>query len=477
MDKVCVRFAPSPTGMLHIGSLRTALFNWLWAKKNKGKFILRIEDTDRSRFVEGAVENIKDALKWYGLDYDEGPLFQSERLGIYKKYSEELIKKDKAYYCFCTPERLDEVRKIQRANKQATQYDGLCRSLSKEEVEKKLNEKGPFVVRLKVPHEGVTEFKDLIHEKISVNNSEIDDQVLMKSDGFPTYHLANIVDDHEQGVTHVIRAEEWLPSTPKHIILYQAFDWQLPIFAHLPMVLGPDKSKLSKRHGALPALDYRGQGYLPEAIINFIALLGWNPKTDQEIFSIEELTKQFDLSKVNKSSAIFNVEKLDWLNSQYIKRMDTEKLVNERRPYYEKEGFDINNNSLVEACVELEKDRLTKLSDSTEVAQFILTDDFNYDKNILIPKKETVEKVLNVLEQTKKMITKLSQDEFDSDKLKSNFEKFITKYNLNNKIVLWPLRVALTGLEKSPGVFEVMKVIGKEQTLNRTEKAIEMLNK
>jgi len=449
MLKVCVRFAPSPTGFLHIGGLRTALFNWLFAKKNKGKFILRIEDTDKERVKEGAVENIIEALKWYGLDFDGKPVYQSERLDIYKKYIEQLIEQGNAYYCFCSAERLAEVRKIQEVNKQATKYDGLCRSLSADEVKKKLDAGEPHVVRLKVPAEGSTEFDDIIYGHISVENKNIDDQVLLKSDGYPTYHLANVVDDHEQVVTHVIRAEEWLPSTPKHILLYKAFGWQPPKFAHLPMVLGPDRSKLSKRHGAVAALEYKKLGYLPEAIINFIALLGWNPKTEREIFSLDELINKFDLKKVNKSSAIFNIEKLDWMNRQYILKIDIKELAAQRKPYFVKQGFLITDESLLMSTVKLERDRLTTLKDPSEVADFILNDSIKYDPQLLIPKKETIENTQSALSLVQSFLASLDDSVFNPESLKTEFEVFIEKNCLNNKIVLWPLRVAITGFEKT----------------------------
>jgi glutamyl-tRNA synthetase len=479
MLKVCVRFAPSPTGFLHIGGLRTALFNWLFAKKNKGKFILRIEDTDKERFKEGAVENIIEALKWYGLDFDGKPVYQSKRLDIYKKYIEQLIEQGNAYYCFCSAERLAEVRKIQEVNKQATKYDGLCRSLSADEVKKKLDAGEPHVVRLKVPAEGSTEFDDIIYGHISVENKNIDDQVLLKSDGYPTYHLANIVDDHEQDVTHVIRAEEWLPSTPKHILLYKAFGWQPPKFAHLPMVLGSDRSKLSKRHGAVPALEYKDKGYLPEAIINFITLLGWNPKTEQEIFSLKELIKEFDLSKVNKASAIFNIEKLDWLNGQYIKKIDIKKLTEMRKPYIEQEGYSVDDEALLTSTMELERDRLKTLNDSSEVAGYILQSPQNYDASILVPQKGSKGETINVLKELRTFLgSLLDEKSFEkSESLKEDVVDWIKKQQLTNQQVLWPLRVAVTGLEKSADVFDVMVKVGQIRTLHNIDYALERLQK
>ncbi len=481
MNNVRVRFAPSPTGMLHIGGLRTALFNWLWARKNGGKFILRVEDTDRERFVEGAVENIVEALKWYGLTIDEGPVYQSERKDLYTQYVDQLLGQEHAYKCFCTKERLDEVRKIQETNKQATKYDGLCRSLGKEEVEKKIASGESYVVRLKVPQEGSTQFEDQIYGSVTVENIHVDDQVLLKSDGFPTYHLANVVDDHEMKITHVIRAEEWLPSTPKHVLLYDALGWknEMPTFAHLPMVLGSDKAKLSKRHGAKPALEYKDAGYLPEAVLNFIALLGWNPKTEKEIFSLDELVKEFDLVKVNKSSAVFNTEKLDWMNAQYIKAMDTKMLTDLRKPYLKEQGYASDDEALYIGTVKLEQDRLSTINDQSEVAGYIFNDPESYNPQTLIPKKESKESVLETMQKLYTFLSsQLDEVRFENaEKLKEDIVGWINENELTNKVVLWPLRVALSGKEKSADVFDISRTIGKKRILTRVEKAIESLQK
>lgn len=468
-EKVCVRFAPSPTGFLHLGSLRTALFDWLFARKYQGKFILRIEDTDKERYVKGALENMMEALQWYGLDFDEGPIFQSKRLEIYKKFSHELVKKGKAYFCFCSSERLEELRKLQVANKQPPKYDGHCRIYSASEIKKRLEANEPHVIRLKVPLEGQTEFDDVIYGHISVENKNIDDQVLLKSDGYPTYHLANVVDDHEQGITHVIRAEEWLPSTPKHILLYQAFGWRLPKFVHLPMVLGKDRSKLSKRHGAVSALEYKNLGYLPEAVLNFIALLGWNPKTEKEVFTSEELIKEFDLDKVNKASAVFDREKLDWFNGYYIRKTKLDKLVELCLPFisYKK----INKTSL-KKIISLFQERMRKLSEINDLASFFFVRKLKYETGILIPKKFDKDFTSEVLTKTYDFIKEIKKEDFKAKKLKNQFEQFIQKNNYNNTIVLWPLRVAVTGKEASPGVFEVMDVLEKETVLERLGEAL-----
>jgi len=329
MENIRVRFAPSPTGYLHVGGLRTALYNYLFAKKNNGKFILRIEDTDRKRYVEGAVENLIKVLKWAGLKYDEGPdiggnfgpYMQSERLETYMKYAKELIDKGDAYYCFCTPERLDTLRKEQEKQKlPQAKYDKHCINLSKTEIDEKLKSGIPYVIRLNVQPDQKISFDDIIRGHIEFNSSNVDDQVLIKSDGYPTYHLAVVVDDHLMEISHVIRGEEWLSSTPKHVLLYNAFGWELPHFAHLPLLLNPDKSKLSKRQGDVAVEDYRDKGFLKDALINFVALLGWNAGDDQEFYYIDSLIEKFSLERVNKAGAVFDLQKLNWLNAEHLSK-------------------------------------------------------------------------------------------------------------------------------------------------------------
>jgi glutamyl-tRNA synthetase len=334
---VRTRFAPSPTGYLHVGGLRTALYNYLYAKKMGGQFILRIEDTDQTRRVEGAMENLIKTLEWAGLLWDEGPekegekgpYIQSQRTEIYQEHAKKLVEEEKAYPCFCSAERLEKMREEQQKAGLPPKYDGHCRNLPKEEVEKLMKEEKEHVIRLRVPYNQRVEFKDVIRKKVVFDAKEIDDQVLIKSDGFPTYHLANVVDDHLMGITHVIRGEEWLPSTPKHVLLYQALGWKLPVFAHLPLLLNPDRSKLSKRQGDVAVEDYIEKGYSKEAIINFVAFLGWNPGDNREVFSLEELEKEFNLEKVQKAGAIFNLEKLDWYNWIWKQRKFYEELKKE----------------------------------------------------------------------------------------------------------------------------------------------------
>lgn len=470
--KIKVRFAPSPTGFLHIGGLRTALYNWLFARKYKGKLILRIEDTDQTRLVKGAVENILESLSWYGLDYDEGPVFQSKQFSVYKEYADQLVKGGHAYYCFCSQQRLDELRKFQEANKFAPKYDGFCRNLSEKEIKEKIAKNIPYVIRLKVPEEGSIEFIDIIKGKVIFENKNIDDQVLIKSDGFPTYHLANVVDDHEYKITHIIRGDEWLSSTPKHVLLYQAFGWTYPKFAHLPIILAPDRSKLSKRYGAVSALEYRDLGYLPEAVLNFIALLGWNPGTEQEVFSKSELIKNFDLKNVNKSSAIFDLKKLDWLNGFYIRSLEINNLVDYCLPFLKAKK--VRRDYLLKV-IKLFQERLHRLDEIENLANFFFKKKLNYSPTILIPKKFDKDFTLKILELTYKKIKEIDEKDFKVKNIKKIFEEFIKKNNLNNMIVLWPLRVALSGKEASPDVFDIMEVLGKDNIVSRLVDSIRWL--
>ena len=507
MKKIRTRFAPSPTGYLHVGSLRTAFYNYLFAKHNNGDFILRIEDTDRSRYVEGSIENLVKILDFMGLQYFEGivtendekisqkggfgPYMQSERLEIYKKYIDELIKNDYAYYCFCCQERLDEMRKRQQAQKLAPMYDGRCRGLDKDEVRKLLDKKTPYVVRLKVPNDGFTEFNDLVYGTIKIGNKTIDDQVIMKSDGFPTYHLANVVDDHLMEISHVIRGEEWLPSTPKHIILYKAFGWDMPEFAHLPLLLNSDKSKLSKRQGDVAVEDFLNQGYLPEALLNFVLLLGWNPKTEEEIFSFEEMIKRFDLSGVNKAGSIFNTEKLDWINGAYIRKMDLDELTKLCMPYLieakliEKKDTrykiqdtnEIVDFDYLKKVVALEQERMKKLSEIRESARFIFVEKLEYEKDLLIWKKMSLDEVKKNLKLTYQELEKIDEKDWIKDSLEKVLRNLMEREGIKTGELLWPLRVALTGLKGSPGPFEVGEILGKEKVLERIREGIEKIKK
>ncbi len=479
MSKVRTRFAPSPTGFLHVGGLRTALFNYLFAKQNKGDFILRIEDTDKSRFVKGATEGLLKILKQVGLDYDEGldvggdfaPYIQSERLDIYKKYSEQLITESKAYHCFCSPERLDTIREKQRAAKQPPMYDRHCLNLSDKEKQELLNKNTPHVVRLLIPRGESIKFNDLVHGEVEIKTDIIDDQVLLKSDGYPTYHLANVVDDHLMKISHVIRGEEWLPSTPKHILLYQAFGWDLPKFAHLPLLLNKDKTKLSKRQGDVAVEDYLKKGYLPEALLNFIVLLGWNPGTDEEVFSLKKLVKKFKIEQVNKSGAVFDTEKLDWLNGEYIRKMKLDELTKKCATYFDKE-VDLE---YLKKVVELEQERIKRFDEIVEKTKYFFTDKVDYETNLLIWKKLSPQEVKENLELTLKTLEEVKDSKWNKKKLEKVLLKMIKDNQKGTGDILWPMRVALTGLKASPGPFEVAEVLGKEKSLKRIEDAINKL--
>ena len=333
-ERIRTRFAPSPSGFLHVGGLRTALYSYLFAKQHGGKFILRIEDTDVKREVENAAEIIYKNLKWAGIKYDEGPdiggsygpYIQSQRLEIYKNYTDKLIENNNAYHCFCSEETLEKMREEQIAKKQIPKYDRRCLSLNGDEVKEKLKSGAPFTLRMKIPENRIVEIEDIVRGKVLFHTNELDDQILLKSDGFPTYHLAVVVDDYLMKISHVIRSEEWLPSTPKHVLLYEYFGWEPPKWVHLSLILNPDKTKMSKRKGDVSVEDYTEKGYLPEAMLNFLAFLGWNPGTEKEVYSMKELIRDFSLEKVHKAGAIFNIEKLDWLNGHYIRRLSLDEL-------------------------------------------------------------------------------------------------------------------------------------------------------
>ena len=364
-NKIRVRFAPSPTGFLHIGSLRMIMLDYLFVRKEKGIFILRIEDTDQERFVKGATESLLKTLKTLNIDFDEGPYYQSKRLEIYKKYTDQLIKDGKAYFCFCTEERLEKMREEQISRKQAPMYDQHCRNLDQKTIDENLKNKIPYTIRLKVPAGETIKFNDLLHGEIQFNSDLVDDQILMKSDGFPTYHLASTIDDHLMEISHVIRGEEWLSSTPKHILIYQYLGWEPPIFIHPSLMLSKDGGKLSKRKGDVAVEDFLENGYLPEALINFIGLIILSvPDKSNEILDIKELIKMFDWDKVHKNPAILDTDKLDWINGQYIRKMPAKELLKLCLPYFPKK-IDLNEKDL-EKIIVLEKERMTKLSEIGE---------------------------------------------------------------------------------------------------------------
>lgn len=480
--KIRTRFAPSPTGELHVGGLRTALYNYLFAKQNNGDFILRIEDTDRERFVEGAIERLLDTLEQFGIVPDEsikiggdfGPYIQSERLDIYKKYTQQLIDSGHAYYAFDTPEELEQMREQQRAEKIPPKYDRRALKLTPAEVKSKLDAGEKYVIRLKIP-EGETMFTDIIRGNITINNSTIDDQIIMKSDGYPTYHLAVVIDDHLMNITHVIRGEEWIPSTPKHVILYNLLGWELPQFAHLPLLTNEQKAKLSKRHGDVAVEDFLTKGYLKEALLNFIALLGWNPGETQEIFSLDELVKEFKLEKVQKGSAVFNREKLDWMNAQHIKSLSTKVLAEKVLPFLRQQDYFSEKLFPITSVVGLFQERLNTLAEITDKAKFLykLPD---YEPEILIFKKSNKETAMQALEYSNIIIQNLKNIN-NADETRDVFDKKREELGLTRAEMFWPLRVAVSGLEKSPDVFDIMSILDKKETQFRINTAIEKLTK
>lgn len=492
------RFAPSPTGFLHIGSLRTALFAYLWARKNVGEFILRIEDTDRERLVEGAIENIISSLKWAGISIDEGvdmdethhviqkgsygPYIQSERLAMYRKYANILLEKGAAYYAFDTSEELDEMRKQQEAAKQPSMYDREKMknqfTLGEDDTKKRIEAGEPYVLRLNVPRDGETVFLDRVRGEVRFQNKLIDDQVLVKGDGFPTYHLANVVDDHEMQITDVIRGEEWLSSTPKHVLLYEAFGWEMPTFAHLSLLVNEQKQKLSKRHGDVSVEDFKEAGYLSKALINFIAFLGWNPGDEREIFSLEELAQAFDWDKVSKAAAVFNREKLNWYGKQYITAMPSEELAVRAKPFFEKASLRVTGYGLPN-IVPLEQGRAATLKELAENSAYLFSDTLEYDPELLVWKKSTAQDAKEKLSFLHNHVAQAfrpdGDDEWSRESLETNILAWIKQNNFNTGDVLWPMRVALSGLKNSPGPFDIAGVLGKEKTQKRLEDAIKLL--
>jgi glutamyl-tRNA synthetase len=459
-EKVVTRFPPSPTGYLHIGGARTALFNWLYARKHHGKFILRIEDTDKERSTQEATQAIVDSLKWLGLDWDEGPYFQSERYRVYQEFTDRLLASGKAYYCHCTQEELEKRREQAKARGLKPKYDGKCRDLG-------LGPGPNAVVRLKSPLTGKTVFQDLIKGPISFNNDELDDLVLWRSDQSPTYHLAVVVDDITMGITHTIRGDDHVNNTPRQILIYQALGEPLPYYAHVPMILGPDRTRLSKRHGATSVLAYRDMGYLPHALANALARIGWS-YGDQEKFTMEELVEKFSIESVGKSAGIFNAEKLLDLNARYIRESDTLSLTKPLIPFLEKDGFQNLDEKQVAGAVETLKMRSKTLVEMAKAARFYFQEDFAYDPKAA--DKFLRPEVMAMMQEMKSRIQDAT--EFTKERLESIFVTFLEERQIKLAEIAQPLRVALTGSSVSPGLFEVMEVLGKAKVLARIERAL-----
>ncbi len=479
--KVRTRYAPSPTGRMHVGNLRTALYAYLIAKHEGGDFILRIEDTDQERYVEGAVDIIYRTLEDTGLKHDEGPdkdggvgpYVQSERqaAGIYLEYAKKLIEKGEAYYCFCTPERLESLRKTVNGE-EIMVYDKHCLHLSKEEVEANLKAGIPYVIRQNNPTEGTTTFHDEIYGDITVDNSELDDMVLIKSDGYPTYNFANVVDDHLMGITHVVRGNEYLSSSPKYNRLYEAFGWEVPVYVHCPLITNEEHKKLSKRSGHSSYEDLIEQGFLSEAVVNYVALLGWSPEDNREIFSLEEMVKEFDYHRMSKSPAVFDMTKLKWMNGEYMKAMDFDRFYEMAEPYIRKvitRDLDLKKiAAMVKTRIEIFPDIEGHIDFFQELPE--------YDKSMYAHKKmkTTEENSLVTLKETLPLLE--AQEDYSNDALYETLSKYVAEKGVKTGFVMWPLRTALSGKQMTPaGATEIMEVLGKEESLNRIRKGIAML--
>lgn len=483
MSKVRTRFAPSPTGKMHVGNLRTALYEYLIAKHEDGEFVLRIEDTDQERFVEGALEIIYNTMKKAGLTYDEGPdkdggygpYVQSERQasGIYLEYAKQLVEKGEAYYCFCTEERLQTLSQT-IGDKEIMVYDKHCLTLSKEEVEANLAKGMPYVIRQNNPKEGVTTFVDDIYGEITVDNSELDDMILIKSDGYPTYNFANVIDDHLMAVTHVVRGNEYISSSPKYQRLYDAFGWESPKYIHLPLITDENHKKLSKRCGHSSFEDLLEQGFIPEAIVNYIALLGWSPEDNKEIMSLDELIEKFDYHNINKSPAVFDIVKLKWMNGEYFKAMDSERFYDLAMPYIKK--F-ISKDIDLKKILDLVKTRIEVLQDIEELTDFF-EELPEYDIAMYTHKKMKTNSE-NSLEVLRELLPLLEQHEdYSVDSLHDLIMKYVADKGIKNGQALWPVRTAVSGKQMTPGgAFEIMEILGKDESLRRIKIGIDKLEK
>lgn len=487
MEEVRVRFAPSPTGYLHVGGARTALFNYYFAKKNKGKFILRIEDTDKKRLKEDSISQILSSMKWLGMDWDEGPeiggeygpYFQSERINLYTDEIKRLLNEGKAYYCFCTEDDIEKEREEQRKNKLPYRYSGRCSHLSKEEVERNLKIGKPYVIRIKMPRDGSTEMKDLIRGKVVVDNSQLDDYIIMKSNGIPTYNFACVIDDYAMKISHVIRAEEHLSNTPKQILTYKALGYKVPKFAHLPMILAPDRSKLSKRHGATSVEEFKEEGYLPETLVNYLTLLGWSPGGNEEIFSVEETIKKFSLDKVNKTAAIYDTKKLSWMNGQYLTKSDLEYITKEAIPYLIEYGL-IKTNDIeekyeyIKRVVDIVREKVKLLPEISDASSYFFKDIDEYEEKG-VRKRFTKDGVAKILEKGKEALK--NAPSFDVDTVEKVYRDLIDELGIKGGDIIHPTRLAISGRTVGPSLFDIISILGKETCVERMDKAISYINK
>jgi len=481
-EKIRVRFAPSPTGFLHIGGARTALINYLFAKSMKGDFILRIDDTDQDRLVKGSINDITKSLRWLSIKWDEGPkvggpfapYYQSKRLSLYQKYAEELVIKGKAYYCFCTPARLEILKKTQIAQGvMATKYDGRCRGITAEEATNFKKSHRDYVIRFKTPKEEKVSFDDLLKGVIEFRNV-MDDFVILRTDGYPTYHLASVIDDHLMKTTHIIRGDEWIPSTPKHVLLYGAFGWDCPRFVHLPTILSIKGGKLSKREGSVSIKDFRDKGYLAEAIINFIIFLGWNPGSEEEIFSLKELVKIFSMERVGKSPSIFDINKLNYLNGYYIRKKSDGELLKILKNFNPEISMMAPDDYLLKV-INVVKSRMVILGDFFELAPYFFKKP-EYSVDVLVFGKSDHQKTVTGLRASLSVLGDFPESKWSADYLNKSLADVVHENNLSNGDVFWPIRAALSGLKTSPSPTELLSVLGKKESLERIEKAINFLN-
>lgn len=484
-NNIRVRFAPSPTGYLHVGGARTALFNYLFARRHGGEFILRIEDTDRSRFQEDALGEIFTSLRWLGLQWDEGPeaggekgpYFQSERLGIYREKADQLLESGHAYRCFCTPERLQKMREEQQRAKSPTAsgYDRHCRNLPEGEIKKLLDANTPHVIRLKIPLGRNVSFTDAIRGGITYKSDMLDDIVLLKSDGFPTYHLANVVDDHLMEISHVLRGDEWIASTPRHIILYEAFEWTPPVFAHMPVILSSGGGKLSKRKGAASVMDYKNSGFLPEALFNFLALLGWAPGDDREKMTRDEIIEAFSLERISPKSSVFDEKKLDWMNGLYMQDRSVDSIIEDVVKMWKDKGF-IDNESKTDepyfcTVVSLMKDRSKKVTELAENARYFFIDPEVYEEKAV--KKRWKENTADIMRELIMRIDSI--DTFDRESLEEVYRGYAEETGLSGGKLIHPTRLAVSGVGFGPGLFELLEALGKEVVIRRMKRALERL--
>lgn len=482
-DFVRVRFAPSPTGYMHVGGARTALFNYLFARHHGGTFVLRIEDTDRNRFQADAEKEIFSSLKWLGLDWDEGPdcngsygpYVQSQRVELYRKYAEELVEAGFAYRCFCSPERLDQMRRSQDQARISGGYDRKCRALSQVEVERNLAKNFPHVIRLKVPDDRTVVFTDEIRGEIATRSDLLDDQVLMKSDAYPTYHLANVVDDHLMGITHILRGDEWISSTPRHVLLYEAFGWRPPIFAHLPVILAPGGGKLSKRHGAASVLDYRKGGVLPEALVNFLALLGWAPGNDRELMNIQEMVSEFELKRVSAKASVFDEQKLEWVNGHYLAEKDENLLLNPVSALWREWGWiqseaDQEKEYLL-TVIRLLKVRSRRVTELAQKAEYFFNDPVDFDakaarKHFKPESSGRLRRILDGIEELK---------EFNALTIEALFRELVETLGVSGGKLIHPTRLAVSGVSSGPGLFEILETLGRDVVKRRLSRALDMI--